>query len=245
MKGICNLSLLPIRKQPSSTSEMVSQLLFGDTYQILDSQDSWVFILTDYDHYQGFISEQQLCMWNNDSMNWQVNTQYPFLAIQKNSGTLLVPAGCSIPEQSPFLINTESHSFLFKNQPFDHNAISEVAKQYLHVPYLWGGKTAFGIDCSGLTQVVFKQSGIKLPRDAYQQAELGITVAFLEEARAGDLAFFDNQEGRITHVGIMLDNQHIIHASGKVRIDTLDHYGILNQDTNQYSHKLRIIKRMF
>ena len=112
------------------------------------------------------------------------------------------------------------------------------------MPYLWGGKTAFGIDCSGLTQMVYKQLHINIPRDAYQQAEIGTTVAFVGETRVGDLAFFDNAEGRITHVGIMLNNQQIIHASGKVRIDTLDHHGIFDAETKQYSHKLRIIKRI-
>jgi cell wall-associated NlpC family hydrolase len=124
------------------------------------------------------------------------------------------------------------------------SGVIDVAKFYLNAPYLWGGKSVFGIDCSGLSQMVFRQFGIKLRRDAYQQAEQGELVGFLQEAKAGDLAFFDNNEGRINHVGIMMDNERIIHASGKVRIDAIDNQGIFNRELNRYTHKLRIIKRV-
>ena len=127
------------------------------------------------------------------------------------------------------------------------DAIHRCARQFLNAPYLWGGRTILGIDCSGFTQLVMLLNGRSIPRDAYQQAELGDTVAFVEEAQTGDLAFFDNAEGRITHVGIVLrEAEHhvsIIHASGKVRIDALDHQGIFNAERSAYSHKLRIIKR--
>ena len=118
------------------------------------------------------------------------------------------------------------------------------AKLFLNAPYLWGGKTIFGIDCSGFTQLVYKLSGYKLPRDAWQQAELGHPLSFVEEAQAGDLAFFDNEEGKIVHVGIILPNNEIIHASGKVRIDKFDHYGIFHSENKKYSHMLRVIKRI-
>ena len=115
---------------------------------------------------------------------------------------------------------------------------------YLDAPYLWGGRSPFGIDCSGLVQMTYKLSGIKLPRDAGQQASCGTTINLLSEAQAGDLAFFDNEEGIITHVGIILPNNQIIHASGRVRVDSLDHEGIYNVKKKQYSHKLRLIKRI-
>lgn len=245
MNGICNLAIIPIRKQPSSASEMVSQLLFGDTYKVINQQDNWIEIVTDADHYSGFINDKQHSGFNLNTQDWLVNTQYPFLNLQLDNGYLLAPAGCLIPHESTFQINTDSYHYATALSKYNQSDIAMVAKQYLHTPYLWGGKTAFGIDCSGLTQMVFKQCGIKLPRDAYQQAEQGETVAFVEETEPGDLAFFDNSERRITHVGIMLENQQIIHASGKVRIDLLDHYGILNQEDKNYSHQLRIIKRFF
>ena len=120
----------------------------------------------------------------------------------------------------------------------------ENAYMFMNAPYLWGGKTPFGIDCSGLSQMVYKLNGIHLPRDAYQQAEKGITLSFVEEAEPGDLAFFDDAEGNITHVGILLENNLIIHASGKVRVDPIDHQGIFNKELNNYSHKLRLIKKI-
>lgn len=126
---------------------------------------------------------------------------------------------------------------------FNAENLNQVARRYLDVPYLWGGKSLFGIDCSGFCQQVFRQFGIKLPRDAYQQAEHGEVVGFLQEVVCGDLAFFDNEEGRITHVGMMLNIHEIIHSSGKVRIDKIDHQGIINSETGVRTHQLRIIKR--
>ena len=123
------------------------------------------------------------------------------------------------------------------------DALIVTALFFQNAPYLWGGRTLFGIDCSGFSQIVFKLNGIKLNRDAWQQAEQGAVVDFLPEAKSGDLAFFDNAEGRIIHVGIMLGTNKIIHASGKVRVDTIDNQGIYNAEMGRYTHKLRIIKR--
>jgi len=120
----------------------------------------------------------------------------------------------------------------------------ETAFLYLNAPYLWGGKTPFGIDCSGFTQMVYKLNGYHLLRDASQQASQGIPLSFIEESEAGDLAFFDNDEGKIIHVGIIMDDNYIIHASGKVRVDRLDHLGIYNAELNKHTHKLRVIKKI-
>ena len=129
----------------------------------------------------------------------------------------------------------------FKNEGC---SIEETARKYLNTPYLWGGKTPFGIDCSGFTHMVYKINGYKLYRDAKDQANQGKTLSFIEESEAGDLAFFNNDEGDIIHVGIILQNNHIIHASGKVRIDRIDHSGIYNVDTKMHTHKLRVIKKI-
>lgn len=121
--------------------------------------------------------------------------------------------------------------------------VSRLALSYKDTPYLWGGRSQWGIDCSGFSQLIYSCFDLSLPRDAYQQAEMGQTVDFVSEIRVGDLAFFDNAEGRITHVGIMLDRDTIIHASAKVRVDRMDTEGIFNAEQNRYTHKLRIVKR--
>src|SRR5690606_14241243 len=132
----------------------------------------------------------------------------------------------------------------FQSGNLEKQAIPDLALLYLNTPYLWGGKSVFGIDCSGMVQQVYKFCGVKLPRDAYQQAEIGEALSFVEEAEPGDLAFFDNTEGKIIHVGIMLEGNKIIHAHGKVRIDPIDSTGIFNTDSQTYSHKLRVIKQI-
>jgi len=109
---------------------------------------------------------------------------------------------------------------------------------------LWGGRSPFGIDCSGFTQMVYKLCGMPLKRDAWMQAEQGQDIHLLDETQPGDLAFFDNEEGRIIHVGILTTKNRIIHASGKVRLDSIDHQGIFNSETKRYTHNLRLLKRL-
>ena len=142
-------------------------------------------------------------------------------------------------------INTSKYSFegikVCGQKP--KSDLVKTAFMYLNAPYLWGGKTPFGIDCSGFTQMVYKLNGYSLLRDASQQATQGEALSFIEESEAGDLAFFDNDEGVITHVGIIMEDNYIIHSSGKVRIDRLDHLGIFNPDTQRHTHKLRVIKK--
>jgi cell wall-associated NlpC family hydrolase len=124
------------------------------------------------------------------------------------------------------------------------DCLLNTAFMFLNAPYLWGGKTPFGVDCSGFTQMVYKLNGHKLMRDASQQSKQGEALSFIEESEPGDLAFFDNEEGNIIHVGIIMEDNYIIHASGKVRIDRLDHLGIYNAEANKHTHRLRVIKKI-
>ncbi|MFL5753049.1 MAG: C40 family peptidase, partial [Bacteroidia bacterium] len=171
--------------------------------------------------------------------------------IDEKQGEIVFPIvmGSALPYFSKGVVKMENTFYNFEGNtsdpaiPKNTKDIVGLACQFLNAPYLWGGRSIMGIDCSGFTQLVYKLNGYKLPRDAYQQAELGTPLSFVEEAEAGDLAFFDNEEGRITHVGIVLSDQRIIHASGKVRIDKFDHYGIFHSDRRKYSHLLRVIKR--
>jgi hypothetical protein len=257
--GACNLSLTALRAEPSDRSEMTSQLLFGDHFTILEHSGKWLRILTALDEYEGWIDHKQFTP-ISAALYVTLGGLRNVLGLAvchevKKSGiseSLYLPAGSNIPQpvDNYFYLGESRYKLenvLLSRQIDRHNfstGISDAAMFYLNAPYLWGGKSLFGIDCSGFTQVVFRQFGIKLRRDAWQQAEQGELVGFLQEAHAGDLAFFDNEEGRIIHVGIMLDEQRIIHASGRVRIDPIDSQGIYNDELNKYTHRLRIVRRV-
>jgi len=174
------------------------------------------------------------------------------ISILKNNETgelFPIVAGSSLPNLKGNLLRITPNTFTYEGQAAivkktNRNLIGETAYLFMNTPYLWGGRSPMGMDCSGLTQIVFKMNGIRLSRDAWQQAETGTTVGFVEEAEQGDLAFFDNKDGKITHVGIILKEGKIIHASGKVRVDSFDHNGIFNIDLQKYTHKLRVIKKI-
>ena len=163
-----------------------------------------------------------------------------------NNTLLPIPLGASLSFLNHSDINTAQFEFegTKANGIQDKSKLINTAFLYLNAPYLWGGKTPFGIDCSGFTQMVYKLNGYNLFRDASQQATQGEALSFIEESEPGDLAFFDNEEGNIIHVGIIMENNYIIHASGKVRIDRLDHLGIFNPETQKHTHKLRVIKKV-
>lgn len=256
--GVCSLSVIPARAEPSNKSEMVTQLLFGETYSIYEeNRKGWKKIKTFYDNYECWIDEKQSTEITVEEFE-QINNTTKFvtteiISLLKNKKTnYLMPIviGSSLPNffDEALLLNEINYAFEgIKNDSTltpDKNNIADNAFLFLNTPYLWGGRSPFGIDCSGFTQIIYKLIGIKLPRDAYQQAKIGQTLSFIEESKSGDLAFFDNEDGKIIHVGIMLGDNKIIHASGKVRIDKIDHQGIFNAETNRYSHKLRLIKQI-
>lgn len=254
--GICRVGIAPLRAQNSDRAEQVSELLFGELISVLEVKPNWIFVQSDSDGYSGWCDPKQIfpispSEFSDLSALEQHYIEEHLAAAKTASGEqLLLPKGCSIPfsknaETQPNrlleLIHPESFSLFHSSENMN---ITEVACTYLNAPYRWGGKTPFGIDCSGLTQMTFRLCGIYLPRDASEQAQEGNTVNMISEAQAGDLLFFDNEEGTIIHTGILLEHQRIIHASGFVRIDPIDHFGIFNQESQKYSHKLRLIKRI-
>ena len=250
--GICNLAIVPLRAEPSDRSELVSQLLFGEAFEITEWTEKWAKITTAADNYIGWVDRLQFTMLGHMAYKRLLQTRAPltYKAITQawkiiDNSVLYLPAGSSLA----FLEGTTSY---IGNQRFEiigeigeTDNIANIAKSYLNAPYLWGGRTHFGIDCSGFTQVVYKLRGIQLNRDASQQAEQGTLVETLSKAKLGDLAFFDNAEGKITHVGILINNGQIIHASGKVKIDTIENKGIYSEELKRYTHNLKLIKRYF
>ncbi len=253
--GICNLNSIPLRIEPSDTSEMISQVLFGEHFTVLETKKQWLYIKLAFDGYRGWIDHKQVEEINEDYFNTLQNTTPVFsielinYASTKEKKLIPLSIGAILPNysQKQFKINNREYTFDGKilEASLTKNSIIDTAFMYLNAPYLWGGKTPFGIDCSGFTQMVYRINGYKLFRDASQQAKQGEVLSFIEESEPGDLAFFDNAEGTITHVGIILANNYIIHASGKVRLDRLDQSGIYNQERNRHTHKLRMIKKMF
>jgi gamma-D-glutamyl-L-lysine dipeptidyl-peptidase len=252
MFGICNLATIPLRIEPNDRSEIVSQLLFGEHFFVLQKQSNWLQIKLQYDDYEGWIDEKQMRYITENSFE-KLNKSKIILSADliefvTGDDTYLtpIPLGASLSFLDHKTINKENFNFDgtkttgTKPKP----ELIKTAFLYLNAPYLWGGKTPFGIDCSGFTQMVYKLNGHKLNRDASQQATQGESLSFIEESEPGDLAFFDNDEGKIIHVGIIMANNYIIHASGKVRIDRLDHLGIFNQEQNRHTHKLRVIKKI-
>jgi hypothetical protein len=254
--GIGALSVIPMRAEPNDRAEMVSQILLGETYQVVIKKSKWYKIRTAYDDYEGWIAENQHHKIHERYYHKLNTSKHPVSLELVHSGStkdkqVLIVAGSTLPDYDGmnFRIDDEKYVYhgqaVFPDHPLDfEKAVEKFALKYLHVPYMWGGRTPFGIDCSGFTQIVYKVLGIALKRDACQQAEQGILIDFFELAREGDLAFFENENGKISHTGIVLSEQRIIHASGKVRIDKLDHFGIFNAEKRQYTHKLRLIKRV-
>ncbi|TVZ55663.1 NlpC/P60 family protein [Lutibacter sp. Hel_I_33_5] len=252
--GICNLSIVPLRLESTDTSEMVNQVLFGEHFKVLERENKWSKISLHFDSYEGYIDNKQFEEISEETYHQlsEENPKYSGELIDFITNNTSQLSTISIGSRLPFLHN---HSFNINDRIFSYKGItfseklpkSEIVQKaflFLNTPYLWGGKTPFGIDCSGFTQLVYKLCGHQLLRDAKEQATQGEVLSFIEESEPGDLAFFDNEEGTITHVGIIMKDYNIIHAHGKVRIDKLDHSGIYNVDTQQHSHKLRVIKKM-
>ncbi len=234
-KGICTVSVAAIRAEQSHRSEMTTQLLYGETVDILESVGQFAKVKMHFDGYEGWIHAQQLALISEEDFA-QKKTELVvnnFDVYNTTQGQMLLSLGSEV--------NSENENVPVLN--FDN--VAEIAKQFLNVPYLWSGRSFFGVDCSGFVQLIYKIHGKSIPRDSPQQAEIGEVLSFVEESKPGDLAFFEDDEGIITHVGLMLNHQEIIHAYGKVRIDYIDSTGIFNKDLNKHTHKLRFLRSIF
>jgi len=253
--GICNLSTIPVRASHSHKSEIVTQLLFGEAYTVTGQSDDgeWKKIALEYDGYEGWIadfqfkqvSEQYFKAYQAETKRHAVNQNALSQVSHPKLGKQFISIGSVLPFYEAGKFNIGEEYFELENHDAtQNNSLLTTAQEYMHTPYLWGGKSIFGIDCSGFVQQVFKAAiDVKLPRDAYQQADYGQLIHF-DESKEGDLAFFENDKGRITHVGILIGHGEIIHASGRVKIDHFTENGIVSKDTGKQTHQLSFIKRV-
>jgi gamma-D-glutamyl-L-lysine dipeptidyl-peptidase len=250
--AVVNVPAAPVRKKAMHQSEMINQLLFGEAVEILEKKGKrWLLICSLHDGYRGWIANnliEEITAEQAKSKSEYVTANL-INTVKINKESMSIPLGSTLPFYEKAKGHIGNGEYIFKGAvknineiTADADAVKKLTRPWLNAPYLWGGRTILGVDCSGFVQVVFTMMGIQLPRDARLQAKKGKTVKNLADAVTGDLAFFNDKE-EIVHVGILLSNEKIIHASGRVRIDAIDKKGIINSITGKRTHLLHLIKR--
>ncbi|MBN2521738.1 MAG: C40 family peptidase [Bacteroidales bacterium] len=250
-QAICLHPLIPIRSEPNHKAEQASQLLFGETVEVIEQNGDWLNVTTDFDHFCGWIEERSVVFYTGRTKDHKMQIiSKPYFNIQKENQNIIIPAGSEIPSvRSGDKFTLANNTFYLKDHlppgsKTNRSNLLTTSKQFLNAPYLWGGRTIFGFDCSGFVQTVCKIHELPLPRDAKDQAEKGENVKDLNSVLPGDLLFFRNQENKISHVGIYAGENKIIHASISVRMDSIDEKGIYNNELHKHTHELFSIKRL-
>jgi cell wall-associated NlpC family hydrolase len=255
--AVCSVSVMPMRQAPDHRAEQISQVLFGERMEILElHQKGWYKIHCEWDEYEGWVKEGQVTLISYKEYRKPLHAYSATTtdSIVVDHGQFTLSPGSSLFLMKKKVMQWNNKKFTFKGRKLPLKQVSTAPENvaslstlFIGSPYHWGGRSLMGMDCSGFTQMVFKLMNIRIPRDAHQQAQLGSTVSFLQEALCGDLAFFDNEEGHITHVGLLLNDHTIIHAtdtSGCVVVDAIDSGGIVSRQLRSRTHNLRLVKRI-
>ena len=247
--GLCKLSVVPVRASASDEAEIVTQLLFGDAVKILEYGEPWIKIYAKADDYEGWMDFKQLTFVDKAFYEDYIQAKHDCvrqrsIVVKGPLGKQTIMLGSNLPklEENSFYAAGEKYQILSELEQINES-ITDTAKRYLNTPYLWGGKGIFGIDCSGFTQIVAKIHGKEIPRDCSEQVKVGEEVGY-SERKVGDLMFFINDNQKVHHVGFLLSDKDIIHASGHVRIDQYDEKGIFRTDFNRHTHQFYSIKRI-
>lgn len=273
MKGIVLYSVLPLHAAASEGAEQNTQLLFGETCEILRTEGRWTEVVNDYDGQQGWVDAKMLTAMSDEeataySAQMAATTAFvrmpvAFAVSRNNQMTIPLTAGTRLcnyhtSDENPHVgifevlgvpFSIDGTMVMQQTMPLNRDSVMLLSRFFLNTPYLWGGKNALGMDCSGLTQIVFSMMGVALKRNASEQAQQGEAVASLTEAKACDLAFFDHGDGKVTHVGILLGNGTIIHCSGRVKVEKITEEGIISSENNalykvgELTHQLCAIRR--
>lgn len=252
----CPFAMLPVKKSPDHQAELVTQLLFGDCVEVFERSGVWSRIKNLSDNYPGYVVNMQLePITQSEAEHYEkhyalvnvfaTHSERPLTLGSRIPTSLIKTVGDVVEINLPHdkTIHVDKKEIIFDNLPT--NNVVDLAKKFLYTPYLWGGKTPFGLDCSGFTQLVFRMMGIVIARDAYQQAAQGTAVSGLMASKPGDLMFFHKPDGtRISHVGILIGNNQIIHSAGYVHIADVDSIGI-RLKSGTHSHLISSIRRFF
>jgi hypothetical protein len=254
--GICTLGVIPVFRTPEITGNIINQLLFGETFEVIEQQGILAQVRSAHDQYEGWIDSRQSETIGVEEFTYLADHNH---AVIQDLAAVVIRGGIEFPvvkggtlpqdEHGRFSINADEYIFRGTSLqppqgPLESSHLMTIARSYLNCPYFWGGRSPFGIDCSGFVQTVFKCLGIKLKRDACQQVHQGKEITHLSDAKTGDLAFFTSIAKGVPHVGIVWPQGQIIHAAARVRIDQLDATGIYSNAEEKYTHRFTWIRRM-
>lgn len=253
--GYCALSCIPVRKTPDLVSEMISQVLFAESFEVLETQSRYLRVRLAYDNYEGWIDSRQVTALSDRDFEWLQDDGHhaiaadPMCAASNGKRSLSLVRGTRLPGygDGKFVLPDETwwcRGAVHQKPHLDLEDFQETVGAYEHTPYLWGGRSSYGIDCSGLVQMAYGAFGVKLPRDSSQQRECGQAIEALFDTKPGDLAFFGSSLDGSSHVGIVMPDQRIMHASASVRLDPLHSDGIHHAETDELTHVFKCYRRV-
>ena len=261
MNGISLHSIVPVRTEPKEGAEQETQMLFGELCTILEEQPHWYHVQLLNDGAEGWVDAKMIApIGGKDYTAYKkayaaaAMVVFPMAyAVSENNGqTIPLTAGTRLTNYADGQFELLGVRFridptmvITHPLPMDEQHLLQTVRFFLNIPYLWGGKNAMGMDCSGFTQVIMSLFGKTLPRNASEQAKQGRGINGIAHIQAGDLVFFAHEDAeRITHVGIAIDRERVIHCSGRVKVEKLDAHGIYSAEQNGYTHQLVAIRRI-